>query len=50
LIIEEGVYPVLDEHTAIFNALKNRNPDEARKAMREHLEAATASAAQHFLS
>ena len=50
LIIKEGVYPVLDEHTAIFNALKNRNPDEARKAMREHLEAATASAAQHFLS
>ena len=50
LIIKEGVYPVLDEHTAIFNALKNRNPDEARKAMRKHLEAATASAAQHFLS
>lgn len=50
LIIEEGVYPVLDEHTAIFNALEARNPDEARKAMREHLEAATASAAQHFLN
>ena len=50
LIIEEGVYPVLDEHTAIFKALEARNPDEARKAMREHLEAATASAAQHFLN
>jgi DNA-binding FadR family transcriptional regulator len=50
LIIEEGVYPVLDEHTAIFKALETRNPDEARKAMRVHLEAATASAAQHFLN
>jgi GntR family transcriptional repressor for pyruvate dehydrogenase complex len=50
LIIKEGVYPVLDEHTAILKALENRNPDEARKAMRVHLEAATASAAQHFLS
>ena len=50
LSIEEGVYPVLDEHTAIFKALEARNPDEARKAMREHLEAATASAAQHFLN
>ena len=50
LIINEGVYPVLDEHTAILKALENRNPDEARKAMREHLEAATTSAAQHFLN
>ncbi len=50
LIIKEGVYPVLDEHTEIFKALENGNPDEARKVMREHLEAATASAAQHFLS
>jgi GntR family transcriptional repressor for pyruvate dehydrogenase complex len=50
LIIKEGVYPVLDEHTAILKALENRNPGEARKAMRVHLEAATASAAQHFLS
>lgn len=50
LIIEEGVYPVLDEHEAIFKALKNRNPKAARKAMLKHIEASTTSAAQHFSS
>ena len=50
LIIEEGVYPVLDEHEAILGALENRDADAAKKAMQKHLEASTASAAQHFSS
>jgi GntR family transcriptional repressor for pyruvate dehydrogenase complex len=50
LIIEEGVYPVLDEHEAILEALENRDADAAKKAMQKHLEASTASAAQHFSS
>lgn len=32
-----GIKPPIDEHTAILKALKQRNPDEARAAMREHL-------------
>ena len=48
VIIEEGVYPVLDEHEAIFKALENRDPVAAKKAMLKHIEASTASAAQHF--
>lgn len=50
LIIEEGVYPVLHEHKAIFKALENRDPIAAKKAMLKHLEASTVSAAQHFSS
>lgn len=50
LILEEGVYPVLDEHEAILEALENRDADAAKKAMQKHLEASTASAAQHFSS
>lgn len=48
LIIEEGVYPVLDEHEVILKALENRDAVAAKKAMLKHLEASTASAAQHF--
>jgi DNA-binding FadR family transcriptional regulator len=50
LIIEEGVYPALDEHEAIIKALENRDTDAAKKAMLKHLEASTAAAAQHFAS
>ena len=32
-----GVKPRVDEHTAIVRALKRRDPDAARAAMREHL-------------
>jgi len=32
-----GVKPRIDEHTAIVRALKRRDPDAARAAMREHL-------------
>jgi DNA-binding FadR family transcriptional regulator len=32
-----GIKPRVDEHTSILKALKQRNPDAARAAMREHL-------------
>jgi len=32
-----GIKPRIDEHEAIFRALKNRNPEAARNAMRAHL-------------
>jgi DNA-binding FadR family transcriptional regulator len=32
-----GVKPHIDEHTAIFKALKKRDPEGARAAMRKHL-------------
>ena len=34
---EEGVHPSMDEHRRIFQALKNRNPVQAREAMRTHI-------------
>ncbi len=48
LIIEEGVYPMLDEHERVLVALEARDAEAARLAMRVHLEAATAAAAKHF--
>ena len=48
LIVVEGVYPVLDEHKKILDALMSRDPEAAKSAMRKHLLAATAAAAQHF--
>ncbi len=48
LIIEEGVYPVLDEHELILTALEERDADAARQAIRAHLEASTSAAARHF--
>ena len=48
LIIEEGVYPVLDEHERILSALEARDAEAARRAMRAHLEASTSAAAKHF--
>ncbi len=48
LILDEGIYPVLTEHSAIMAALEAKDPDAARHAMREHLEAATSAAAAHF--
>jgi GntR family transcriptional regulator, hexuronate regulon transcriptional repressor len=32
-----NIKPVVDEHTAVLNALRNRNPAAARVAMRAHL-------------
>ncbi len=49
LILNEGVYPIVDEHEEIFKALEARDPDAARLAMRTHLESATSAAAKHFL-
>lgn len=48
LIVEEGVFPTLEEHKAILDALVARDPEAARQAMRTHLLAATESAARHF--
>jgi DNA-binding FadR family transcriptional regulator len=48
MIVEEGVFPTLDEHKAILEALKSRDPVAARQAMKSHLAAATEGAAQHF--
>lgn len=48
MIVEEGVFPTLDEHKAILEALKSRDPVAARQAMKSHLAAATDAAAQHF--
>lgn len=48
LIVEEGVFPTLEEHKAIIDALVARDPEAARQAMRTHLLAATESAARHF--
>lgn len=47
-ILDEGVFPVIDEHDAVVEAITSRNPEAARQAMRDHLEAATQAAAQHF--
>ena len=32
-----GVKPRIDEHTAILDALRRRDPEAARNAMRDHL-------------
>ncbi|MCS5573107.1 MAG: FadR family transcriptional regulator [Pseudomonadales bacterium] len=48
LIVEEGVYPRLDEHKKILDALMSHDPEAAKSAMHKHLLAATASAAKHF--
>lgn len=48
MIVEEGVFPTLDEHKAILEALKSRDQVAARQAMKSHLAAATEAAAQHF--
>lgn len=48
LILDEGIYPVLNEHGEIVAALEAQDPAAARRAMREHLEASTAAAARHF--
>jgi len=48
LIVEEGVYPRLDEHKKILDALMSHDPAAAKSAMRKHLITATSSAAQHF--
>ena len=47
-ILEEGIYPAVDQHKEILDALKIRSADAARKAMRAHLIAATEAAARHF--
>jgi DNA-binding FadR family transcriptional regulator len=32
-----GVIPIIDEHAAILEALRRRSPEDARRAMRDHL-------------
>ena len=50
LIVEEGIFPTLEEHKAILDALMKRDPEAARQAMTSHLLAATEAAARHFES
>ena len=47
-ILSEGIYPVIDEHRAIVEAVASGSADAARQAMRDHLTAATEAAARHF--
>jgi GntR family transcriptional repressor for pyruvate dehydrogenase complex len=35
-----GNYSLFEEHDAIFNAIQERNPEQARRAIREHIESA----------
>ena len=44
----EGVHPAIEDHRSILEALEKRDPIAARKAMRNHLENSTESAAAHF--
>ncbi len=47
-IRKEGVHPCIEEHKRILQALEQRNPEQARTAMKNHLENATANAAIYF--
>lgn len=47
-IIAEGVYPAIEEHRAVVAAIARRDPQAARRAMYDHLQAATRAAATHF--
>lgn len=47
-IRKEGIKPSISEHYAIFDALQRKQPDEARDAMRRHIESATENAARYF--
>ncbi len=44
-ILEEGIYPVLGQHTEIFEAIKARDSQNARQAMRRHLGESISAAA-----
>lgn len=44
----EGVHPSIDDHKKIILALEQRNPEKARAAMRNHIDNASAAAAQYF--
>lgn len=47
-IRQEGVQPSIADHRKIVAALAQRDPEQARSAMRQHIENATANAATHF--
>ena len=47
-IREEGVHPAIDDHQRILDALAERNPDKAKRAMKRHIRKATKAAANHF--
>ena len=49
-IMEEGIYPVLEDHKSIYEAIAARDADKARDLMKAHLESATAAAAAYFSS
>lgn len=47
-IRKEGIHPSITDHKRIAEALKQRNPEKARLAMKNHIDNATAAAAAHF--
>lgn len=47
-IREEGVHPAIDDHRKIVDALEQRDPVKAKKAMKNHIKKATRAAATHF--
>lgn len=47
-IREEGVHPAIDDHRKIVDALEQRDPVKAKRAMKNHIKKATKAAATHF--
>lgn len=47
---EEGIHPSINEHKKIVEALKKRNPEKARNAMKSHIESASDAASTYFSS
>ncbi|AWB66090.1 GntR family transcriptional regulator [Saccharobesus litoralis] len=47
-IRDEGILPSIEEHRKILSALKNRDGERARLAMKNHIDSATENAAKHF--
>lgn len=45
---EDGVHPRIQDHTDIVNALENRDPEQARAAMKRHISNATEAASAYF--
>ena len=47
-ILQEGIFPLLEQHEVILSALALGDPDLARQAMSDHLESATKNASNYF--
>ncbi|MBV32541.1 MAG: GntR family transcriptional regulator, partial [Porticoccaceae bacterium] len=47
-ILQEGIFPLLEQHEIIFSALSVGDTDLARQSMSDHLESATKNASNYF--